>query len=291
MARPTLKDLNVVSRSYHFFIRLSENFGWRFVIVLLSAFVGVKGVLYTLGNSSYLPYIRVKAGVTDAARYQAFLTVARLPWSLKAMIGMVSDLLPVAGLHKRYYILGSAMMGTAASVVLSAAPIRRWGGGVFAAVLLFLVSLESATVDLLIQGVYARMMVAQPETGADLVTAVWVFIMFGTIGGAGLVAIFADKDPSLFFWVSLPFAAQILVPIAVGWLPEDPAVAGVRAAKWQANKKYFGLAVLMSAGALGLGAASLWGSAVVQAAYSITVSVVLCAASLWLLPPLIGKAQ
>lgn len=144
------------------------------------------------------------------------------------------------------------------------------------------------TVDLLIQGVYARMMVAQPETGADLVTAVWVFIMFGTIGGAGLVAIFADKDPSLFFWVSLPFAAQILVPIAVGWLPEDPAVAGVRAAKWQANKKYFGLAVLMSAGALGLGAASLWGSAVVQAAYSITVSVVLCAASLWLLPPLIG---
>lgn len=145
MARPTLKDLNVVSRSYHFFIRLSENFGWRFVIVLLSAFVGVKGVLYTLGNSSYLPYIRVKAGVTDAARYQAFLTVARLPWSLKAMIGMVSDLLPVAGLHKRYYILGSAMMGTAASVVLSAAPIRRWGGGVFAAVLLYLISLESAT--------------------------------------------------------------------------------------------------------------------------------------------------
>lgn len=134
------------------------------------------------------------------------------------------------------------------------------------------------------------MMVAQPETGADLVSAVWIFIMFGTMAGSGLVAIFAEKDPSLFFWVSLPFAAQIIVPIAAGWLPEEPAVAGVRTAKWQANKKYFGLAVLMSVGALCLGVASLWGSAVVQAAYSITVSVVLCAASLWLLPPLIGTS-
>lgn len=145
MARLTVQDLNVVARAYHFFIRLNANFGWRFVVVLLSAFIGVKGVLYTLGNTSYLPYIRVKVGVTDPTRYQAFLTVARLPWALKAMIGLVSDLLPVAGLHKRYYILGSAVMGTTASVVLSAAPIRRWGGGVFAAVLLFLVSLESAT--------------------------------------------------------------------------------------------------------------------------------------------------
>lgn len=145
MARLTLSNLNVFARTYRFFTRLNANFGWRFVVTLLSAFVGVKGVLYTLGATSYLPYIRDKVGVTEPTRYQAFLTVARLPWSLKAMIGMVSDLLPVAGLHKRYYILGSAAMGTAASVVLAAAPIRRWGGGVVAAILLFLVSLESAT--------------------------------------------------------------------------------------------------------------------------------------------------
>lgn len=145
--------------------------------------------------------------------------------------------------------------------------------------------------DLLIQGVYARMMVARPETGADLVTAVWVFIMFGTLGASGLVAIFAELDPSLFFWVGLPFAAQIIVPIALGWLPEDAAVPGAEAAKWAANRKYFGLALLMSAGALGLGAASLWGSPVLQAVYSITVSVVLCGASLWLLPAQIGTFQ
>ncbi|GAB0496600.1 hypothetical protein MMPV_007913 [Pyropia vietnamensis] len=145
MARVTVKDLNVFARTYHFFTRLSANFGWRFVATLLSAFVGVKGVLYTLGFTSYLPYIRYKVGVTEPTRYQAFLTVSRLPWALKAMIGMVSDLLPVAGLHKRYYILGSAVLGTISSAVLAAAPIRRWGGGVVAAILLFLVSLESAT--------------------------------------------------------------------------------------------------------------------------------------------------
>lgn len=144
-------------------------------------------------------------------------------------------------------------------------------------------------VDLLIQGVYARMMVARPETGADLVSAVWIFIQFGTLAASGLVGIFADKDPSLFFWVSIPFAAQILLPIFLGWLPEDRAVPGAQRPKWEANKKYFGLAILMSAGALGLGVASLWGSSVVQAAYSITISTVLCAASLWLLPAQVGR--
>lgn len=32
------------------------------------------------------------------------------------------------------------------------------------------------------------------------------------MAGSGLVASFADKDPSFFFLVSLPFVAQILVP-------------------------------------------------------------------------------
>lgn len=53
------------------------------------------------------------------------LTLLLLPFELIA--GILLDLLPVAGLHKRYYILGSAMMGTAASVVLSAAPMTPVG--------------------------------------------------------------------------------------------------------------------------------------------------------------------
>lgn len=133
------------------------------------------------------------------------------------------------------------------------------------------------------------MMVAQPETGSDLVTAVWIFAMLGQLAASAFVGIFVDSGyPPIFFWVALPFAAQVLVPVAVGWLPEERAHRGFRKEKVRENRAYFGLAILMTAGALGLGPASLWGSPVVQAVYAVSVSVTLCAATLWLLPPQIG---
>lgn len=144
-------------------------------------------------------------------------------------------------------------------------------------------------VDLLVQGVYAKMMVALPETGADLVTAVWVFSMVGQLAASAFVGLFVDSGyPPIFFWVALPFAAQVLVPMAVGWLPEEPSAEGFRKDNVRENRAYFGLALLMTVSALGLGPASLWGSPVLQAVYAVSVSVMLCAASLWLLPPQIG---
>lgn len=153
-------------------------------------------------------------------------------------------------------------------------------------------SLNVCTVDLLVQGVYAKMMVDRPETGSDLVSAVWLFAMLGQLAASAFVGVFVDSGyPPIFFWVALPFAAQVLVPLAVGWLPEAPASGGFRADRVRENRAYFGLAFLMTVGALGLAPASLWGSPVVQAVYAISLSVTLCAASLWLLPPQIGTAS
>lgn len=155
--------------------------------------------------------------------------------------------------------------------------------------LLLLVSpLERRAVDLLVQGVYARKMVAQPETGADLVSAVWGFIMLGNLAASAFVGFFANSHPPIFFWATLPFAVQVLVPVAIGWLSEDPAPRGFQRAKVHANRRFFMLGGLMTAGALGMVPASLYGSPIVQAAYSIAVSAVLCGSCLALLPKQIG---
>ncbi|GAB0497914.1 hypothetical protein MMPV_009251 [Pyropia vietnamensis] len=292
MAGPSWRNLNPITLTVQYLTRLTDNFGWRFILILLSSYVGVRGIAHRLVHSAYQPFMRVTAGVTNASEYQAFFTVMNLPWSLKASIGLISDVMPVAGYHKRYYVLGSAVLGSTACAVLAGVPIAKIGGGVTAAVLLFFLSLEVATVDLLVQGVYAKMMVAQPETGSDLVTAVWMFAMLGQLAASAFVGLFVDSGyPPIFFWVALPFVAQILVPVAVGWLPEERAPRGFRKEKVRENRAYFGLAILMTAGALGLGLASLWGSPVVQAVYAVSVSVTLCAATLWLLPRQIGKAQ
>ncbi|GAB0490005.1 hypothetical protein MMPV_001234 [Pyropia vietnamensis] len=291
MARFNIREMNPVTRTIHFFQRLCTNFGWRFVIILLSAYIGVKGITSQLTYSAYLPYMREYVGVTRPTEYQAFYTVSRLPWSLKATIGMVSDAFPIGGYYKRYYILGAAALGSTSCALLAAAPIRKIGGGVTAAVLLFILTLEHASVDLLVQGVYARKMVAQPETGADLVTAVWVFIMFGNLAASSFVGLFANRHPTIFFWATLPFAAQVLFPVAAGWLSEDPAPRGFQRAKVSANRRFFMLGGLMTVGALGMVPASLFGSPAVQAAYSITISAILCGSCLTLLPKQIGRAQ
>lgn len=291
MARIDLRQLNPITRLHSYFVRLSTNFGWRFVVVLLSAYIGVKGITSQLTYSAYLPYMRDYVGVSKPTEYQAFYTVSRLPWSLKATIGMVSDAFPIGGFYKRYYLLGFAGLGSVACALLAAAPIPRLGGGVTASLLLFALTLEHASVDLLVQGVYARKMVAQPETGADLVSAVWGFIMLGNLAASAFVGFFANSHPPIFFWATLPFAVQVLVPVAIGWLSEDPAPRGFQRAKVHANRRFFMLGGLMTAGALGMVPASLYGSPIVQAAYSIAVSAVLCGSCLALLPKQIGRAQ
>lgn len=157
MARFNLREVNPVTRTYRFFGRLSTNFGWRFVIVLLSAYIGVKGITSQLTYSAYLPYMRDYVGVTRPTEYQAFYTVSRLPWSLKATIGMVSDAFPIGGYYKRYYLLGAATFGSIACTLLAAAPIRKIGGGVTTAVLLFILTLEHASgASLLFEGELER---------------------------------------------------------------------------------------------------------------------------------------
>lgn len=123
-----------------FLARLRDAVGWRFMVVLASTYVGIRGVLGALTSAAYLPYMRLVVGVTDAPTYQTLRTVVWLPWSLKPLVGMVSDVAPIRGYGKRYYLLASVVLGTAAAAVLAAAPVSTLGGGgVAAAVLMFVV--------------------------------------------------------------------------------------------------------------------------------------------------------
>eukprot|EP00170_Pyropia_yezoensis_P004301 contig_17603_g4313 len=273
-----------------FLARLRAAFGWRFVVVLASTYVGVRGILGGLTSAAYLPYMRVKVGVTDAPTYQALRTVVWLPWSLKPLMGMVSDVAPIRGYGKRYYILGSVVLGTVAAAVLAAAPVSTLGGGAAAAVLMFVVCAQVVCIDILVQGAYSRLMVENPQTGSDVVSAVWGFIFLGALAGSGLVALIGERHPSLYYWAAIGFALQVGVPVAVGWLPEARTANGLRVDMLRTRQPFFMLAAFVTAAATGLGAVSLWATPLVQASYAVSVGVVLCVAALYLLPSMIGKA-
>lgn len=144
MALPPLR--NPLLPFVRYWQRLTASVGWRFVVLLFSAYGGVKGVVNVLTYAAFMPFMRGAVGVTKASQVQAFFTVSRLPWSLKPLIGGLSDLLPLGGYHKRPYLLGSAVVGTAAATALAAAPLRGMGGGgAIAAALLFVLTFETAT--------------------------------------------------------------------------------------------------------------------------------------------------
>lgn len=137
-----------------FFGRLSDTFGWTFVALLISAYLGVKGSLMQLTTSAQLPYFKKNLGITGT-EYQAYGTAAMTPWAMKALIGTISDAVPLFGYHKRNYILLAALGGSFAYVFLATLHIEP-SGAALAAFLLFCAQLELATVDLLVEGTYAR---------------------------------------------------------------------------------------------------------------------------------------
>lgn len=273
-----------------FFGRLSDTFGWTFVALLISAYLGVKGSLMQLTTSAQLPYFKKNLGITGT-EYQAYGTAAMTPWAMKALIGTISDAVPLFGYHKRNYILLAALGGSLAYVLLATLHIEP-SGAALAAFLLFCAQLELATVDLLVEGTYARMMVLHPETGADLVSAVWGLNMGGSFMASAVVGVIADHfNARVIFWVCLPLAAQIIIPIAAGWLPEPSVSPGVRMDKLAAHPALFRLCLAMAFGALGLAFVSLLATPTTQAVYSITASTVLCVAAHVALPTLLARAN
>ena len=196
--------------------RLEQNFGVSFLVLLVSAYMGVKGALYYVVVLSQLPYYR-EMGV-GAAQYQIYGSIANTPWAMKGLIGAVSDALPLCGYHKRGYIAGACVVGMVSFALLASVSFGAGEAKVCAA-LFFLATAELAVVDLLCEGKYAEMMVKRPETGADLVTWVWLSYHVGTLIGSALTGPMADYvSPRAIFWVALPLAAQILLPTLSGAL-------------------------------------------------------------------------
>ena len=74
------------------------------VAVLVTATTrGPRGFCYQVVATASLPYFKDYMGVSTEV-YQAMTTVAWTPWSLKPLVGILSDVVPIRGYHKRWYV-------------------------------------------------------------------------------------------------------------------------------------------------------------------------------------------
>eukprot|EP00123_Amoebidium_parasiticum_P008792 comp19027_c0_seq1/m.21424 comp19027_c0_seq1/g.21424 ORF comp19027_c0_seq1/g.21424 comp19027_c0_seq1/m.21424 type:complete len:612 (-) comp19027_c0_seq1:50-1885(-) len=293
----------------YYMVRVTDKFGWRFLVLLTSAYFGVKGFLYQLLMSSQLPFFLQYLQV-PATHYQIYGTVATTPWSMKALIGFISDCFPIRGFFKKHYLSASGIVGLVVYLCLGFGDMTSFPE--ISAVLFCIGHLQVALVDLLVEGRYAELMVEHPESSSDIVSWVWASYFVGSLVATWVVGPLGDsyissRDPWYIkgmFIAAAPFAFQITIPCVLDYLGEVPiprSERGFQWDKWHQYRRTFILALVMGIGAIGLAVVSLLNNRfqfgtgdthqlLPVLLYAIGISAVTIAASYWALPRGVANA-
>jgi BT1 family len=205
-----------------YYLRLKRVFSLRFLGFLLFSQLFVKGTVVLIASSLLMPIF--KKMNMDAIHVQLYITLSMSPWSIKPVIGVISDVVAIGGYHKKYYILQSIVVGVGVSIGLIFIP-HSSTYSLLIVLCFFGLHYESSIVDLLSEGTYARLMRENPESGTDIVTLVNAFQTVGELLGLAFVGPLTDID--LFFpmfIIAAVFCFTPFIPTCLNWLPEPAAV-------------------------------------------------------------------
>ena len=113
-----------------YFRRLTDAFGKRYVAAVLLTYGVNQGLgealLEAATNNFLLDVLHF-----DVATTEQVTGFARIPWQLKSLFGLLSDLLPIEGYHRAPYMLIAGCLGVFGNLVLTVLPMATppWGAG------------------------------------------------------------------------------------------------------------------------------------------------------------------
>ncbi|EPY22253.1 folate/biopterin transporter [Strigomonas culicis] len=183
---------------------LCEAFNPLFVFSLGMAYFLNKGIASTLIFYSQMPMF-LDRFQTTSLRYQRLSSLSTMGFSVKPFMAMITDTFAVFGYTKRWYMFISCIIGAAFTLSYSLLPFKPSSDSV-AGAFLFLSNFCIASMDILSQGFYSRLMRRKPTAGPSLVSWVWWMIYFGYVVGSAISGPITDLD--------LP---EVPVYIAVGF--------------------------------------------------------------------------
>lgn len=275
--------------SLGFFRTLERAFGRRFLGYLLLSYLGLKGVANTLVDASLLPYFQ-KMGVSGT-EFQLAQVVARIPWSMKGFMGVLSDCLPLGRYHKRGYLLASSIVGMIGLAVLATIHPNHdqiWNVANLFCLVYFLIS----TFDLLCEGKYSEIM-RKEAVGSEVLTLVWSCVQLGSLAASFVVGIFIDtQGPQPLLLACLPIAVVAAWRTAEGDVPEEKARSWKSLMlKARSEPGLFGLALAMAAGSFATAVFAAWLGKTARTVASVLVSGVLVWFSFKALPRAIASCN
>jgi len=199
-----------------YFKRLYEICQWKFLAYLLISQFIIKGLMYKMVMGSILPVFK-NLGM-DAGELQIYMTITMSPWTLKPLIGLLSDLVSIWYYHKRFWLVQGILTGIAGSLLMF--PVSTLPKLLILCYML--VNYEMAVVDLLVEGKYAEKMQQYPESGSDIVTFVNGLQALGGVIAMAVIGVLSDLQIfwAMFLMIAV-FSVTPLVPSVLGWIPEE----------------------------------------------------------------------
>lgn len=192
-------------------------FGWKFLLVFAFFQCFVNGILYMAINDTLFPLFK-HLGV-EPSQVQILSTLSMAPWSMKPLLGVLSDTVSLGRYHKRYWMVLACCVGVVASVVLSTG-VREVAVLV---AMFFLANFQIAFTDLLIEAKYAELMNKHPETGSNIVTLKTGLQQMGFVVALLFVGPLSDERAfTAIYIIGVCFAASPILLLLFGFLPEEP---------------------------------------------------------------------
>ena len=261
-------------------MRIAKDHGAAFVALIVSVYVGCKGIAASLLSASMLPYFKTHLRLSNY-EYQVCLTVVMLPWALKSLLGLLADRVQLGGNGSQTYFLMAVLVGTACATAMAALPNLETSGTYTILGLAFGVSFQVACTDLLSEGNYARKMAQKPDGATAVLSAVWWAMSIGSLAGVVIAGVCSGGHIRAAFAIVAVACAQCIVPWYSGSFALPPGtVAGPRA-------DIDGLVLVcftVSGAAVAASVATVFASTTVQLAVSMLCLGAALAVNFWKLP-------
>ncbi|CCW71650.1 unnamed protein product [Phytomonas sp. Hart1] len=163
-----------------------------------------------IGGSIFPIFVNIYK--VEAAHYQRLSGVIGLSFAIKAFTAVICDTFALFGYTKRWYMFGSCVLCGVFALLYGLLPANPSSGNI-AAGFVFLSDYGMATVDILSEGFYSRLIRKIPKAGPSLVSWVWWFISCGGTLGVMIMGPLADHNMpqvGVFVAVGLQFLASLI---------------------------------------------------------------------------------
>jgi MFS family permease len=278
------------------FYNLKAAFGFELLMTLAVSQHLTKGFINSFVGAGK-QYVFQEYAV-PAPQVAVFSGVIQLPWAIKPVLGVLSDLVPIFGYAKGPYLVLAGLVGCISLAVLGTCQRSLTLSNVV--LLLFCVSLFVSTVDLLTEAAYAGVLRQNPVQGPRLMSYVWggmtIAGVFATLG-SGWILSHKDRglgSPWLLYSIASGPAAIIIFPAVANWLGEEYLNAqAIRARRLKifSQRETLFLCFIMLLATLTLLYTGMQFGPGVNAIVSVVVLVVVLVSFSTLLNPIIAKVN